>query len=305
VLFRSLGQLQGALKIGAIVTVGFAAHRALTRVLSDNVLSKITALQSGAGLTWRNTISGLIVAAAAIPVLAKVGGRQGSTVSAGVFASFVHSLVMTALTQANQPQAASYLSGFGANQFNREAPVTTLPYLRGYGEFFAPPGTSGIGEYYGAGQGSSISGLGAWSMAKDNPNLLAQAHAGYGAVTQAHAGYGTTMQAIAGGMGDAVLAEAAAGMPMGEYFAQGVTGIGDYEITPMTRMGYHGMGTDDGIRPDLHSAERALSVAEAAAGIGDIPPQSIWKPDQIAVPIGDQTDGTRSGVLEGRDGIFG
>jgi hypothetical protein len=145
--------------------------------------------------------------------------------------------------------------------------------------------------------------------------MITQAAAGYGAppmFTQAAAGYGAPP----------MITQAAAGV--GEYFMTGMTGIGEYENVP-AQMGQP--APNEGIMPDLTSAERALTIAEAAAGIGDIPQvsiqqnwvpgvpsmggfgdlpfQSIVEPTGVAVPVHDAPAGSRAGILEGRDGIFG
>jgi hypothetical protein len=219
-----------------------------------------------------------------------------------VFSSFVYGLLTTAVAKFAGPdnKYQAYL-GLGAEAGGRQG--SALPsYMRGYGEYVA---TNGYGEYVASG----IQGFG-------NP-LLEQAHAGYGALLEqaAASGYGAYQQppisqAVAGyGYGaapsGAIIQEAAAGYPMGEYVASGIKGIGEYEMSPMTGMGASKWQERDGIRPDLHSAERALSVAESMAGIGDLNTLSIVEPTQVAAPVGDMTDGTRSGILAGRDGIFG
>lgn len=92
---------------------------------------------------------------------------------------------------------------------------------------------------------------------------------------------------------------------MGEFYLPGVQGIGEYEATSA----YQGLGapnvTDEGIHPNLDAAEHALSVAEAAAGIGDMPLTSIQNAYQVAAPVQDGPAGSRAGILQGSEGIFG
>ena len=107
------------------------------------------------------------------------------------------------------------------------------------------------------------------------------------------------MQAAAGA--GALVTQAAAG----EYLVYGAEGIGDnYEMLPTRSMNVH---IDEGVMPNLHSAEQALNVMEAAAGVGmsEIPLQSTVNPLQTETPIGDEPRGSRSGVFAGGGGIFG
>jgi hypothetical protein len=149
----------------------------------------------------------------------------------------------------------------------------------------------GYGEYMEMGPVQRISGYGSYGDM--------QAAAGYGDM-QAAAGYGD-MQAAAG-YGDL---QAAAGM--GEFFSTGVSGYGEYMETGTSGIGAYGV-TDEGIAPDLRSAEWALSVAEATSGIGgfgDVGTISTVNPSDMALPVTDVPQGMRTGILEGGDGIFG
>jgi hypothetical protein len=111
----------------------------------------------------------------------------------------------------------------------------------------------------------------------------------------------------AAGMGAPQLTQAAAGA-MGEYIVSGGQGIGEYEeVTPQYHMP---VVTDEGISPDLNSAERALSVSEAAAGVGamgnyDVPLQSTVNPMGRQEAIPDMPGGSRAGTLAGNNGVFG
>jgi hypothetical protein len=161
-------------------------------------------------------------------------------------------------------------------------------YLSGYGD---RPGSmlSGMGSYYEFtphqqfGEYMQTSGLG----------QLQQAAAGMGQIQQAAAGMGQLTQAAAGA---------------GEYLAVGAEGIGEYEeVTPeYTRP----IPVDEGISPDLSSAEHALSVSEAAAGVGGmgqyggVPAMSTVNPTGYAMPVKDAPAGSRSGVFAGK-GVFG
>jgi hypothetical protein len=132
-------------------------------------------------------------------------------------------------------------------------------------------------------------------------------YGGYGAyeVVPGFGEYDYYNQYAGMGMGAApggLVTQAAAGM--GEFFLPGVSGLGEYEAVE----GYNGMGAsyvDEGIHPNLDAAERALTVAEAAAGIGDLPLTSTLNPYQVAAPIMDGPTGSRAGILKGPEGIFG
>jgi hypothetical protein len=277
-------QLKDGLKLGAVVVGGFIAHKALSKLLNDQVLSKVSAISTGAAAPYASLIAGAIVAAAGIPLAAKFLSREKAVnVGAGIAASFLHSLVVTALGQAKQPAVAAYFSGY---------PDRNGSAMQGYGEYFIPPG---MGEYF---LPPGMNGFG--------DAAIMQAAAGMGAdpIMQAAAGMGADqiMQAAAG-MGAPMLTQAAAGT--GEYMLTGGNAYGEYEMVhsgPISGMGY----TDEGIMGgDLNAAEYALNQAEAAAGIGDIPLISTVDPTMVAQPVEDVPGGMRSGILQGSDGIFG
>jgi hypothetical protein len=282
-------QLGDALKLGALVTAGFATHRALTHVIDTHALGKIEALQTGEIAKYRGIISGFLTAALGIGgvmATAKGGSKWQAPVAAGMAASFIHGAIVTALSAAGQQEAAAYLSNYP----NAEGSM----YGHGIGSYyeFSPHQVySGYGSYYEIPQ--PMSGFG--------QPMLTQAAAGYGQLTQAAAGMGNPMLTqAAAGMGQ--ITQAAAGT--GEYVAVGIQGIGEYEETPVSGVASY---VDEGIHPNLHSAEQALSVAEAAAGVGsaDVPLQSTVNPTMIADPISDLPQGSRAGILAGGDGIFG
>lgn len=131
--------------------------------------------------------------------------------------------------------------------------------------------------------------------------------AGFGDYYEQYSGHPMLEQAAAG-LGAAGIQQAAAGYPLlqqaaagtGEYVAQSVSGFGDYEML-------NGLGSSqaisDGVHPD--HAEQALTVAEAAAGVGDFPLEPIVFPGQVPAPIEDAPQGSRAGTFSGREGIFG
>ena len=283
-----VGQLKTAFKTGAVIALGFFGHRVLSNLLTNKGLSQITALQSGAIANWQPVIGGALVALVGIPLAAKFAPTEAAKIGSGMIVSFLHQTLMTAFKVFNQPDIAGY---FGAYP---DASGVAFHSMRGYGSYeLMPPGYSGMGAYELMPPG--YSGLG------QPPHVLhpmagfgqpiTQAAAGYGAITQAAAGYGAITQAAAG---------------MGEYVAQGVQGIGEYEATS----GYGSLSGYGAVHEGIpggntYAAERALTVAEAAAGIGDLPLVSTVNPDMIAAPIMDAPGGSRAGVFQGGDGIFG
>lgn len=282
-------ELTSALKLGALVTAGFASHRALTHVIDMYGLSKIEALNTGAIAPYRGILSGLIGAGLGIGITMLLPLRDAKApVAAGMAASFIHGALVTALGAAGASEAASYLSAY---------PDASGRAYGSYYTFKPHQVYAGMGSYYEIPQ--PYSGFG--------QPMLSQAAAGYGAspmLTQAAAGYGNPMltQAAAGYGAGPMVTQAAAGT--GEYVAWGVQGVGEYDEMPVTTMPF---ATDEGVYPNLHSAEQALSVAEASAGVGspEIPLQSTVNPTMIADPIGDIPGGSRAGVFQGGDGIFG
>lgn len=149
----------------------------------------------------------------------------------------------------------------------------------------------GYGSYYQFSPGQQYSGLGG----------------GYGEYfTSPVNGFGSF--GAAGGGSSPQLTQAAAG----EYIIAGAQGIGEYEqVTPEYSTPEH---IREGISPDLDSAERALSIAEAAAGVGvyngmgaadTVGLQSTVYPQGSADVIPDQPGGSRAGVFCGENGVFG
>jgi hypothetical protein len=275
-------ELTGALKVGAIATGGFVSHRALAHLIDNYGLGNIEAFKTGGLAQHRMTIAGVAAALVGIPVATKlIPGPKARTLMpfvAGMATSLLHSVVVKVANMLNQPTVVGYLSSY-----------TNAPG-RAYGSYysFKPHqtyrgyGARGYGEYY------QMQGLGQLRQAAAGVGQLRQAAAGMGQIRQAAAGMGQIRQAAAGA---------------GEYIAQNVNGIGEYE---QVATGRTPMQMNEGIYPTLNHAERALSVAEAAAGVGrnDVPLQSTVNPMMTADPISDLPGGSRAGVFEGGDGIF-
>jgi hypothetical protein len=282
-----MAQLKSSLKVGAIVLGGFIAHRALSKVVNDQAISKVDAIPAA----WKGVASGAIVAAIGLPIAAKVSPKHVASIGAGIMTSFLHTLLTTVLKSAGQDQIVGYLGAYV------DAPGK--PYhgygYGDYGQFGEYLQTSGFGDDEYSGYGVDLTGYGVDLTGYGAAPMITQAAAGYGAlpaITQAAAGYDGFGEDLEG---------------TGEFVVTDARGIGDYEEVS----GYDGMSAygavDDGIRPDLASAERALNIAEAAAGIGDLPltTRGAMNPVMVAAPVPVGPSGMRAGILKGGDGIFG
>jgi hypothetical protein len=320
-----VGQLTKSLKLGAVVFGGFVTHRGLTRLVDDKLMSQVDALNEGTLGKYRTVISALATAAVGIP--ATIAGSRAvkmpdlaAPIAGGMAASLLQSIIVTVMGEV-APEYAGYFSNYP----NASGSAIREDML---GSYYTMP-QSGVGAYYSfePHQTMPASGMGAMlsqAAAGMGQPMLSQAAAGMHhsmgqpMLSQAAAGMGQPMlsQAAAGmhhSMGQPMLSQAAAGMgqPMltqaaagtGEYVAYAANGIGEYEETSVSASP---MSMDEGIHPNMHSAEQALTVAEAAAGIGgsDIALQSTVEPTVIADPISDAPGGSRAGVFQGGDGIF-
>lgn len=271
-----MAQAKSALMSGAVVAVGFLAHRGLSFLVSEQLVKRVDyfdPMKSPKAAPWVRAAAGALVAVAGIPLSAFAGPKFAKELGAGMAVSLISELVRTVIfTQASDsPRLAAAFAGYP------DAEGHSFHSMSGVGSYeMMPPGYAGFGGYTQAAAG--LGRLGGYT----------QAAAGIGGVTQAAAG-------------------------VGEYFATGVSGIGEYEAV-------NGFGTNEvvreGIRPNLLAAERSLSVAEAVAGLGeaeysgsgggvnDAPLESIVDAEQIAAPVLDAPGGSRAGILEGGDGIF-
>jgi len=305
--FRRNGTLGQALKdaaiTGAVVGAGFFAHKALTKLIVNYLMTGTGPLASTFGTPtmapYQDIIAGAVVAVAGIAIaeaVPSIRDTQAKNIAAGMVVSFLQKLVVDLLTNNSQAPAAAYLSGFGSYS-------STYPNSGGRAYYTGPQGRIGgygrLGEYFATSGFGGFAGNGGYR----------QAAAGFGSPMQAAAGYGSNILQASAGYGalpaprQQTFTQAAAGM--GEYFATGVEGFGEYFDTGTS--GMSGMGsTDEGIQGgDSYAAEHALTVAEAAAGIGDIPMQSTVDAMQRGIHVQDSPTGSRSGTFQGRDGIFG
>jgi hypothetical protein len=262
-----MANLMAVLKTGALVGVGFMTHRVLTALACEHLFTPYVVAPEGKEpnltlKTWEKPICGTVVGligVAGLSVMADkkvISGETAMSIGGGMVASLLQYVVVSALTAAEQPQAASYLSGYSNSvayslRGNRRRGL----HRRGIGEMrsimprYAPVGTfeqaaAGVGEYF----------------------------TGAGKFEQAAAGVGEY------------------------FVPKGTQGVGQYEPAGPLAMqaAANGIGEiDDGIRPDSN-LDRVLDLAESAAGLGEyftatqgkggweesqVPTQSQWIPN--------------------------
>ena len=181
----------GVLKTGAVLFGGFALHRILTNVLSNQVLARLLpapaapAATSGFSLQEnRGIIASLIVGGLGSFLASKAIKNQETKklVIGGFVASTLHGVILSVLKSVAPAGAdmlagpedgtaarlsAMYGLGAGASIMPRYAPINGM---RGVGEYFREP-MNGLGEYI-----SATNGLGSYEGNGD----LYQAAAGFG-----------------------------------------------------------------------------------------------------------------------------
>ena len=235
-----------ALKVGALATAGFVAHKLGTALINSFLVDKLsTAAVQTAAETSPAAAAGLGALQPFVSGLIGGGGTmlaelflinkfvespdQKRLLAAGVVTSFLHTLIVTAAERV-APQAAPMLAGGEASRMSAMYGIDSqslMPRYAAIGEYFS--GQSGLGEYFSGQSGlgeyfSGQSGLGDYGT---NPDIY-EASAGYGAleapsnhidpssdldrelsIAEAAAGVGDIYQASAG-MGN--IYEASAGM---------------------------------------------------------------------------------------------
>ena len=270
-----VSEIMEIVKQGAIIGGGLVAHKVLTNL----VVSNVDALKS---MKFGKSVAGIAIAAAGIPAAKMfVPGALGKDLAIGMGAALFHTVLVEVLSSAGQSSIASMLG-----DYTEQSAMLPAAGVGSYYEFAPGQSYDGMGSYYEFAPGQSYDGMGEY---------IEQGASGFGAFEQAAAGFGSPM-----------LAQAAAGV--GEYIVQGAQGIGEYEeVVPeytapsMIR---------EGISPSLGSAEYALSMAEAAAGVGgfgntDAGLQQIVYPKGQSLDVHDDPGASRSGMFFGGNGVFG
>ena len=270
-----VSEIMEIVKQGAIIGGGLVAHKVLTNL----VVSNVDALKS---MKFGKSVAGIAIAAVGIPAAKMfVPGALGKDLAIGMGAALFHTVLVEVLSSAGQSSIASMLG-----DYTEQSQMLPAAGVGSYYEFAPGQSYDGMGSYYEFAPGQSYDGMGEY---------IEQGASGFGAFEQAAAGFGSPM-----------LAQAAAGV--GEYIVQGAQGIGEYEeVVPE----YTAPSViREGISPSLGSAEYALSMAEAAAGVGgfgntDAGLQQIVYPKGQSLDVHDDPGASRSGMFFGGNGVFG
>ena len=242
------------LKVGAYITSGVVAHKLLTGFVKNMLVAKVpsaaaqpavdaqadgAAPASGLGflpnslVPYAGIISGGLVAGAGVWATLKYVRDQQTRqlVAGGMVASFLHTLLVEVLKK-NSPSFAQQISGLGAAGSN----ATRLSAMFGVGNLPSVEKTSLQPMF------APINGLGEYFESGVN-------------------GLGEYFESGVSGLG--------------EYFESGVNGLGEYGSNPDIMQAAAGYGAVDAGGNTNHldpssNLEQALSIAEAAAGVGSV-----------------------------------
>ena len=229
----ALGNLEAAFKAGAFIALGFAGQKVITKVLGDLVLDKVLGkAATPAAPATPPATSGL---EALQPYKALIGGAVGAIAGIALTTAVVKDVKTQYLLTGGL--AAAFLHTVLVTVFDKVAPQAS-GYLAGYDD-----GTAArLSAMYGLGAGASIM-----------PHYAA----------------------ISGGRGvGEYFNEPMSGM--GEYFAESMNGLGNYGPNPDFYQAAAGIGampnTNTNHIDPASDLERELTIAEAAAGVGQLPP---------------------------------
>lgn len=319
-----LANFRKAFVSGMFVGVGFITHKVIVNLSTDPIfdLFKTKDKKAAEGIGnagfnldhWKKPIVGAGVLAIGIPVVNMIAKKRAVELGAGMVASWLHSLVVSASLASKQEK---FIQAVGADRFDwsgRKWPYRSsrAAALRGLGN---SQHLRSIGPRY-----TPVNRLGYYQAAAGQYQQAAA-----GQYQQAAAGQ--YQQAAAG-------ARSAAGeyyTPMnatGEYFADGSTqGVGSYEGAGPLALPRNNQQIEDGIRPDSN-LDRQMDIMEAAAGlrgglgsyfeagpngqIDNVPTQSQWVPNgemwagELKVNAGQQTSELSAGILNvpGGNGVL-
>jgi hypothetical protein len=257
---RFMANLKAVLKTGLFVTTGFLAHRVITNLIVDNLLGT-TMADNATFQTWKKPLTGLGVLGLGVAVSGAVAKKNAMELGAGMVASWLQSLIVAGLNAAGQPQLVASVAGYSNSKaYDLRGVRRRRRGLRGFG-----------GERNAASIQPRYTPVGStWQQAAAGQFQQAAAGSTLGEYFTATQGVGEYYQAT------------------GEYFApNGMKGVGGYEPAGQLAM-QASAGVNqvirDGVRPD-GDLDRALDLAEAAAGLGEVPqiervPQrSQWIPN--------------------------
>jgi len=305
-LFRKnafMANLKAVFMTGVFVSTGFIAHRVLTNLLVDKALAT-TLADNTAFQTWKKPLAGLGVLGIGVAVSGAVAQKRAMELGAGMFASWLQSVIVSGLNAAQKPEWVAQIAGYSNSRAYMLRNGRRRRGLRGFsGERNAMsigPRYTPVGQYSQAAAGTSQAAAGtSWTQATAGGRTLGE----YFSTTNSVQGVGEYFNAT------------------GEYFApQGMKGVGAYEPAGQLAM-QASAGVNhvirDGIRPDS-DLDQALDLAEAAAGVGEVPQitrvgqKSQWIPNgplfagETAVRDTQATSEISAGILsrQGGNGIL-
>lgn len=247
------GVIMQWVRTGGFIAAGVVSHKLLSGLLKSMLTSRTPTATpdaeptpaAGLGLLpaslapWAGTISGAIAAAAGVYLVNKTvkDSQTRQLVAGGMVASFLHTLLVDIL-RTKAPKFAVQISGLGS-----DANAVRLSAMYGVGGATSIEPMyrqiNGMGEYFSSG----VNGLGEYFSSGVN-------------------GLGSPDYAAAG---------------MGEYFSSGVSGLGEYGSNPDLMQAAAGYGAVDMGGNSNHldpssNLDHALTIAEAAAGVGSLGP---------------------------------
>lgn len=259
-----LGHLQAVLKTGLFVATGFLTHRIVTNLVADKLLAT-TLPDNEFFQQWKKPVVGLGVLGLGVAVSGAVAKRNAMELGAGMVASFLQSVIVSGINAAGKPELLESVAGYSNSKaWDLRGVRRRRRGLRG-------------AERHAVSIGPRYTPVGQFQQAAAG---FQQAAAGQ--FQQAAAGtLGEYFTASPRGVGEYYQAT-------GEYFApNGMKGVGAYEPAGELAM-QASAGVNqvirDGVRPD-GDLDRALDLAEAAAGVGEVPQlnrvpqQSQWVPN--------------------------
>lgn len=285
-----MANLKAVFMTGLFVSTGFIAHRVLTNLLVDKALAT-TLADNTTFQTWKKPLAGLGVLGIGVAVSGAVAKKRAMELGAGMFASWLQSVIVSGLNAAQKPEWVAQIAGYSNSRAYMLRNGRRRRGLRGTSSIM--PRYTPVGQYSQAAAGTS------WTQATAGGRTLGE----YYTATNSVQGVGEYFNAT------------------GEYFApQGMKGVGAYEPAGQLAM-QASAGVNhvirDGIRPDS-DLDQALDLAEAAAGVGEVPQisrvgqKSQWIPNgplwagERAVTDTQSTSEISAGILSrhGGNGIL-
>ena len=291
-LFRRnsfMANLKAVFMTGVFVSTGFIAHRVLTNLLVDKALAT-TLADNTTFQTWKKPLAGLGVLGIGVAVSGAVAQKRAMELGAGMFASWLQSVIVSGLNAAQKPEWVAQIAGYSNSRAYMLRNGRRRRGLRGTSSIM--PRYTPVGQFTQAAAGQ-------FTQAAAGGRTLGE----YFSNTNSVQGVGEYFNAT------------------GEYFApQGMKGVGAYEPAGQLAM-QASAGVNhvirDGIRPDS-DLDQALDLAEAAAGVGEVPQitrvgqKSQWVPNgplwagETAVRDTQATSEISAGILsrQGGNGIL-